>query len=318
MKDPIVSVIIPTYNRAYLIERAIQSVLNQTYHNFEIIIVDDGSTDNTEEVIKKFLKYDKRINYIKYEKNKGGSAARNTGIKAARGEYIAFQDSDDEWFSEKLEKQMRVFENVSSEVGVVYTGFWRIEDKKKKYIPSDKISHKEGNIHNELLEGNFVGMPTVIIRKECFEKVGMFDENLPRLQDWELIIRLSKYYDFKCIDEPLLVSYYISDSISSNNEALHNAFEIILIKHFNFFIKNKKLLSKYYYNLGIDMFLKNDNFKKGKDCLIKSFKVYPYNIKHFFIVGLMTICNIGFFVKVMKFYYKKKKNIITKFKMILK
>ena len=280
--------------------------------------MDDGSTDNTEEIIKEFQKCDKRIRYIRRKKNEGEAAARNTGIQVARGKFIANQDSDDEWLPEKLGKQMKVFKNELAEVGVVYTGFLRIENNNKIYIPSSLVAKKDGNIHAELLKENFVGTPTSVVRKECFEKVGMFDETLPHLVDWELWIRISKHYHFICIDEPLLVSYYTSDSISSNNEALRNAFEIILIKHFNFFIKNKKLLSKYYYNLGIDMFLKNDNFEKGKDYLIKSFKVYPYNIKHFFTVGLMTICNIDFFVKVMKFYYKRKKNIITKFKMILK
>ena len=93
-----VSVIIPTYNRAYLISRAINSVLNQTYQDFEIIIVDDGSTDNTEEVIKEFQEKDERIKYIRHKNNKGEAAARNTGIKAAKNEYISFQDSDDESF----------------------------------------------------------------------------------------------------------------------------------------------------------------------------------------------------------------------------
>ena len=93
---PTVSVIIPTYNRAYLIDRSIQSVLNQTYQDFELIVVDDGSTDNTEDIIRQFQEKDKRIKYIKYDKNKGGSAARNTGIKNSVRKYIAFQDSDDE------------------------------------------------------------------------------------------------------------------------------------------------------------------------------------------------------------------------------
>ena len=114
-KTPKVSVIIPTYNRAHLVGRAIRSVLNQTYQDFEIIVVDDGSTDNTEEVVKSFN--DPRIRYIRHEKNRGGSAACNTGIRAARGEYIAFQDSDDEWLPEKLEKQMQVFENTPTGVG---------------------------------------------------------------------------------------------------------------------------------------------------------------------------------------------------------
>lgn len=102
-KIPTVSVVIPTYNRAHLVGRAIQSVLNQTYQDFEIIVVDDGSTDNTEEVVKSFN--DPRIRYIRHDQNRGGSAARNTGIKMARGEYIAFQDSDDEWLPEKLESR---------------------------------------------------------------------------------------------------------------------------------------------------------------------------------------------------------------------
>jgi glycosyltransferase involved in cell wall biosynthesis len=128
---PTVSVIIPTYNRAHLIGRAIQSVLKQTYQDFEVIVVDDGSIDNTEEVVKKIQ--ENRVYYYKHDKNKGGSAARNTGISLAKGEYIAFQDSDDEWLPEKLEKQIGVFNNQTKNVGVVYTGFYRIEGNNKTY-----------------------------------------------------------------------------------------------------------------------------------------------------------------------------------------
>ena len=130
-EKPTVSVIIPTYNRAKLLPRAIKSVLNQTFKDFEVIIVDDGSTDNTEEVINEFQKHNKRIKYIRHEKNKGAAAARNTGIKIAQGEYIAFQDSDDEWLPNKLEKQMEIFESAPAEIGVVYTdyGEWVIVEK---------------------------------------------------------------------------------------------------------------------------------------------------------------------------------------------
>lgn len=267
---PTVSVILPTYNRAHLIDRAIRSVLNQTYQDFELIVVDDCSTDNTKEVVKSFK--DERITYIKHEKNKGAAAARNTGIKAAKGEYIAFQDSDDDWFPEKLKKQMKVFEMAQSEVGIVYTGFWRIEGNKKTYIPSYRVSQKEGNIHKQLLKGNFVTTQSVVIRKKYFEKLGMFDENLPRLQDWELFIRVSKYYKFKCIDEPLLNSYHTLDSISTDDEARVKALEIILAKHFEDFNRDKKLLSKHYFSVGILLCLNNE-IKKGKDYLIKAAKL---------------------------------------------
>ena len=112
-----VSVIIPTYNRAKLIKRSILSVLNQTYQNFEIIVVDDGSADDTKSVVESFN--NPKIRYIRHDINKGQSAARNTGIKNAKGKYIAFQDSDDEWLPEKLEKQMSCFESPSSHSGIV-------------------------------------------------------------------------------------------------------------------------------------------------------------------------------------------------------
>ena len=107
---PLVSVVLPTFNRERLLPRAINSVLNQTYKNLELIIVNDGSTDDTEKVVKGYS--DKRIRYYKQELNKGGSAARNVGIKLARGELISFQDSDDEWLPEKLERQVRKFSEV--------------------------------------------------------------------------------------------------------------------------------------------------------------------------------------------------------------
>lgn len=283
--SPTVSVVIPTYNRAHLTGRAIRSVLNQTYHDFEIIVVDDGSTDNTEEVIKKIQEQDKRIRYIQHEKNKGAAAARNTGIKAAQGEYIAFQDSDDEWLPEKLEKQMKAFATAPAGVGVVYTGHWRIEDNKKIYMPSSMVTQKEGNIHKELLkEGfGFVITPSAVIRKKCFEKSGMFDENLPRLQEWELFIRVSKYYKFKCIDEPLVNSYCKSDSISTSHEALIKALEIILTRHYEDFKENGKSLSKRYYSIGIFL-CSNNKIKQGRSYLIKAVKIYPFNIKFLLVI----------------------------------
>ena len=282
-----VSVIIPTYNRAHLIGKAIQSVLNQTYQDFEVIVVDDGSTDNTEEVIKEFQKKDKRIKYIKHEKNKGYPKALNTGIKAAKGEYIAFQDDDDEWLTEKLEKQMKVFENAPAKVGVVYTGFWRIENNKKIYIPYSWVKQKEGNIHKGLLKGNFIGTPAALVRKECFEKVGMFDERLPCLQDWELWIRISKHYQFRYINSPLMNSFYTPGSVNNQPPIIHaKAMKLILSKHFNDFAEDRNLLSKHYFDIGHELCL-NNNFKKGKIYLIEAVKKYPFNIKY-----LLTILSL--------------------------
>lgn len=264
--------IIPTYRRANLIGRAIQSIISQTYKDFEIIVVDDGSNDNTEETIRSIK--DERIIYIRHDKNQGAPAARNTGIKAALGNYIAFQDSDDYWHPQKLEKQIKVFENSPSEVGVVYTGFFRIVNGIKEYIPYSWVTKKEGDIHKELLKGNFIALSSIVVRKECFKKVGLFDERLPRLQDWEFVIRISKYYSFKFIEEPLLTALFTPDSLSASEGARIIALKLILSKHLNGFTEDKESLIKYYHGMGLYLCLNNEA-AEGESYFAKAFKINP-------------------------------------------
>lgn len=276
-QSPKVSIILPTYNRAYLIGRAIQSILNQTYQDFEIIIIDDGSKDDTEKIIRGFKEKDNRIKYISFDANKGAAAARNAGIKMSKGEYITFQDSDDEWVIDKLEKQMKVIET-SSENIVVYCGFWRIDGDEKIYIPDINILNREGNINKELLKGNFVDTPSILLPKKNLEKVGMFDENLSRLQDWDLAIRLSKYYNFKLIDEPLYISYVLSDSISANYEALIIAMQIILAKYQDEIYKDHKIIKAWSikFNSIAKYLLNNNDIKKAKQLYWRAIKLYPF------------------------------------------
>jgi len=209
---PAVSVIIPTYNRAHLVGRAIRSVLNQTYQDFEIIVVDDGSTDNTEEVVKSFN--DPRIRYIRHEKNRGGSAARNTGIRAARGEYIAFLDSDDEWLPTKLEKQIELLETAPA-IGAVYSGYVVIQEGRPLELYRPK---RAGNLYPDLLIYNFTGpCSTYVIRRECLKAVGYFDVNLPSHQDYDLWIRISKRYSIGYVPD-ILVRWHrhFGESIGGN------------------------------------------------------------------------------------------------------
>lgn len=245
---PTVSVIIPTYNRAYLLSRAVKNVLAQTYQDFEVIVVDDGSIDNNQEMMEGFN--EKGIVYIKHPWNKGVSASRNTGIRYAKGKYVAFQDSDDEWLPEKLERQIRIFESAGQDTGVVYTGMWRIKNNRKKFVPAHAIKKREGNIHAILLEKDFVGTPTTLIRKECFKTVGMFDEDLRRASDRDMWIRISEHYEFAYIDEPLVISHFQPDSISEDRDAGLKASEMILAKHYEKFSKDKKLLGKRLYQAG--------------------------------------------------------------------
>jgi len=276
---PKVSIVIPTYNRAKLLKRAIHSVLNQTYQDYEIIIVDDGSTDNTEEVVRSFN--DNKVIYIKHERNKGAPAARNTGIRAARGEYVAFQDSDDEWLPEKLEKQIKAFKTASTEIGIVYTGFWRIEGDKRTFFPSPNITPKEGAIHDALLKGNFVGTPSTLVKKECFEKAGMFDEKLPMLEDWELWIRISKCYCFKYIDEALAISYYNPGSVNEQGCLIEaQTLKLMLEKHFEDIKRNRGLLASYYRRIGYLLCL-NGQIAQGRGYLKKAVMTYPIDVKSF-------------------------------------
>lgn len=258
--DPFVSIIVPTYNRANLIERSINSLLNQSYSNFEIIVVDDGSSDNTQEVIESFN--EDKIKYYKHELNKGTPCAMNTGIKNSMGEFIAFQGSDDEWLPNKLEKEMVIFKESSEDVGVVYSGIWYIKKNKK----ASKIYTKndiKGNIHEELLKGNFVNGLSVV-RKICFQKVGVFDEELPNLEDWELYIRISKEFSFKYVDETLSKAYCSTDSESLKYDKLLKSSELIFKKHYDEFNKNKTIKTINCAHIGIWAFLSGDKVKAKK------------------------------------------------------
>ncbi|MCK4325602.1 glycosyltransferase family 2 protein [bacterium] len=278
-KKPEVSVIVPTYNREHLIGSAIQSVLNQTYQDFEIIIVDDGSTDNTEEVVKSFN--DERIQYIRHRENWGAPAARNTGIRVARGEYIAFQDSDDEWLPEKLEKQIKIFKNVSPEVGVVYTDLWIMgKDGKKKYFHSPKIMPEDGIVYKKILNYKVgsISDGSAMIRRNCLDKVGVFDERMPRLQDLEFFIRLSKHYLFYHINESLVNCFWIGERISSDDKALIAAMELILEKNFQDLKKERKLLAEHLSYIG-SVLCGKGQMNLGRSYILQAIKVYPLDVK---------------------------------------
>lgn len=218
-KQEKVSVIIPTYNRAHLIERSIRSVLRQTYQDFELLIVDDGSTDNTKEIVESIK--DERIRYIRCDKNGGASKARNIGIQEAQYSYIAFQDSDDEWHPDKLEKQMQVMLEAPENMGLVYceyhyNGLNGIDDVcPDRAIPNEQ---KEGDIFPQLLAGNMIGTPTILMKKECFDEVGMFNEKFPCMEDYELVLRIARRYRIKFIPEVLMEVYANYQSVTNNLE----------------------------------------------------------------------------------------------------
>lgn len=280
VKNPTVSVIIPTYNRAHLLGRAIRSVLAQTYQDFELIVVDDGSSDNTGEVVATFV--DPRIHYLRHEENRGAAAARNTGIKASRGEYVAFLDSDCEWLPEKLEKQMEVFGKVSSRVGVVYTDLWSVnQDGHRKYWHSSRVMPEDGIIYDHLIGSQLasISMPSVVIKRECLAKVGLFDETFPRLIDRDLYIQLSKHFYFYHIAEPLLNHYGRGEGISSDDRSLVKAEKLILEKYYDDIAKSRKSLASHQYVIG-NLLCQNGEIDEGRDYLLKAVRLYPFSIRY--------------------------------------
>lgn len=229
---PLVTVIIPTYNRAATIRRAIDSVLEQSYKNLELIIVDDCSSDDTVQIVHSYC--DKRINLICLPQNGGANAARNKGINAAKGEYIAFQDSDDEWLEDKLAIQIDYMNRARKKV--CYCQHTLITDTKRINIPEHTNQKEiyEEKIVDLLRKMNVISTQTLIIHKEVVEKIGMFDETLKRLQDYEFVIRICQKYDISYVDQALVNVYRLNDCISNNNWALADALKKILIKHTNF------------------------------------------------------------------------------------
>lgn len=274
---PKVSVVIPTHNRAHLLARALQSILRQTYRNIEILVVDDGSTDQTTHTVGSFN--DSRIVYIRSAQNKGAAAARNIGINAAEGEFVAFQDSDDEWLHDKLAKQMTLFAQLPPAVGVVYAGYHKVTGLNKEYVSARQAVRKRRRIHRQLLEGNFIALPTVIVRRRCLASVDGFDESLPRLQDWDLFIRLAKEYDFACIDEPLVTAYATAGSISTNRQALLQAQESLFKKYREDIAKDSMLLAHWCYALG-SLCCALSEFDSGRALLRRAAKLRPLNVKY--------------------------------------
>jgi glycosyltransferase involved in cell wall biosynthesis len=206
-----ISVVMTTYNYGSFVKESINSVLSQTYKDFELIIIDDGSEDGTKKIVSKYTS-DARVKYL-YQDNAGQPKAKNRGIRESRGEFIAFLDADDIWMPIKLEKQLALFDE--SEVGVVYSRRkWINPDGFE--ISGDERKLRRGKILDYIFVDNFVCFSSSVIRRSYLEQVGFFDESLPMGIDYDLWIRLASVCKFDFIDEAL-VKYRTGHSNLSKN-----------------------------------------------------------------------------------------------------
>ncbi len=237
---PQVSVIIPAYNAMKYLPDAVESVLRQTFTDFEVLIVNDGSKDQIVSWASQLT--DQRIRLISQE-NQGVSVARNTGISQAKGDYIAFLDADDFWETRKLEKQVCCLEE-NPEVGLVHT--WMVfVDEQGKSTGRVMPSFAEGQVWQKLLEKNLIACASVMARRQCFEKVGVFDCALHSMEDWEMWIRIAACYPFAVIQEPLAYYRQVPGSLSKNYQVMEQSFQNVIEKTF----KSTKSDLKYLKNL---------------------------------------------------------------------
>lgn len=213
---PKVSVIIPSYNSGKYLNEAIESATNQTYKNLEIIIVNDGSSDNTKEIAKDWQKKDERIKYLKHQTNQGLAKARNTGIKNSQSEYITFLDADDIWLPQKIEIQIKKIKELDADL--VFSN-WYIWDPEKgikvKAFETNPIQNKD--LLNLFIKKNFGNPSTAFLKKSSLEKVGLFDENLKSSEDYDLWLRfLLKKMKIAFYPEPLIYSRKHPEQMSEN------------------------------------------------------------------------------------------------------
>jgi GT2 family glycosyltransferase len=217
--QPTVSVVLPTYNRAKTIAKSIESVLNQTFQNFELLIINDGSTDDTDQVLAGFESHP-QIRIIRSH-HVGCAAARNLGVRASRGQWIAFQDSDDLWLPQKLSVAIESLHAARPEVGVFYSDMLRIDSDGTSTYHHSPLIHSGRTIDPQTKDFQVwrIGIQSTVIKRECFDKVGFFDETLPRYIDLDLFIRLAQVYPFQHCPQALVEYHYAADGITKNRHA---------------------------------------------------------------------------------------------------
>lgn len=214
MVQHLVSAIIPAYNRVHQTQRAIESVSEQTYRPIELVVVDDGSQPPLRDQLSYSESAVENIVFREHEENQGGNVARNTGIKSASGEYLAFLDSDDEWYPQKIRRQIEQLTN--NDANVSYTGVKQLDSNGK--LNAVKRATRSGDLFNKLLKGNTIGtFSSIVVETETVDKVGKPNPDLPCWQDWEWYLRLAADgMKFNAVEDPLTIRHNEGQQISQS------------------------------------------------------------------------------------------------------
>lgn len=227
---PAISVILPVRNRAAIVEAAARCVLDQTWRDLELIIVDGGSTDGTVAVLKGLAAADPRVRLLLHDRAEGVAAARNAAARLARGRFLAFQDSDDSWSADKMQRQMTALHALPG-ARMAYTGCLRHFPGGTRRTPNDWDAVCEGDLFERLLRGPLMNAPTLLIEKALFDEVGGFDEQLNYHEDWDLAVRCSAVTKIACAKDWLVESPQLPDSLTRDVAAFRGAMDHLLAKH---------------------------------------------------------------------------------------
>lgn len=305
---PLISVIMPSYNHGKFIEKAINSVLSQTFDDFELIIIDDASNDNSREVIVELAEKDKRIRVVFHNKNLGIAKTFNEGIEMACGKYIAFIASDDKWKSDKLQKQVEIL--MKDENLAVWAEGLVIDEKDEitgeiftSWIKAENMK-KSGYILEELLQRNFIFGSSFIIKRTNLASI-RFNEKLKFLNDWEFYVDIAKNYKYYFIPLPLAFYRIHGKNVTFSNRKKWNE-ERVKVR-LNFLNKYKKDIStktraQLYYGIG-RYYIVLENFDRGRKYIFKAVKEYPFKFR-FIAASLLTIFGKNFHEKVFSIFRK--------------
>lgn len=292
MPNPLVSVVMPAYNHAKFITEAIESVLNQTYKNFELIIIDNYSTDNTEEIVRSYSVADSRIRYQKFRNNGIIAASRNIGIKTAVGAYVAFIDSDDFWFPDKLEKVVHFFTQFP-DIDLVCHDENYISGTNKNFIKAQRYGPYK-KYEDLLFKGNSLSTSAVVVRRSKLLEAGLFseDENFVTAEDYELWLRLSKTCKIAYLHE-VLGNWRIHEASLSGNTERHIASVLNAVNYHFAQWPQSSFYYKYLMNKRRGAivraagrhFIKAGKFVSAKSYLFNALRIDPFSLKTWILCG---------------------------------
>ncbi len=273
---PAVSVVVPTYNRGDVLSRAIDSVLDQTFQDFEIVVVDDGSTDDTAQVVTTYD--DERVRYVAHDDNQGQNAARNTGIGMAEGRYVSYLDSDDELLPTHLERVVTVLESLPGEFGGVIVG---AEDESDGDLRTREVYEGEV-VREDLLSGHMYegigGLSTLTFKADVIDDVGLHDPTITKCTDWDFYVQLASEYSLYGINETLVRRHLRHDSVSLNAENVVDGERALLAKHGDALDGYNRSLRRH--NIAMARAALGDMDGTRRE-LVRSIREYPYETTYY-------------------------------------